>query len=136
MGVINHQKLTRQPGLQRAWASLKSALAGMVSIERREGPVNRQLSADQERLIRRTLELELSAARLALLREQREPYRQGLTTARDVLQRYFDGSDSQVASSLALLEELLTIDVQPARPDISNSLNLLRQLSGQPDLTP
>ena len=122
-----------EPGLQRAWASLKSALKGMISIERRDAPVARVLSSDEERLVRRTLELELSAARLALLREQGEPYRQGLTTAKDVLQRYFDTADAQVVSALALLEELLTMDIQPARPDISGSLTLLRQLSGQED---
>jgi uncharacterized protein HemX len=68
---------------------------------------------------------------LALLREQSEPYRQGLTSAKDALQRYFDTADVQVVSALALLEELLTMDIQPARPDISGSLTLLRQLSGQ-----
>jgi uroporphyrin-3 C-methyltransferase len=120
-----------EPGLQRAWASLKSALKGMISIERRDAPVARTLSAEEQRLIRRTLELELSAARLALLREQSEPYRQGLTSAKDALQRYFDTADVQVVSALALLEELLTMDIQPARPDISGSLTLLRQLSGQ-----
>ena len=122
-----------EPGLQRAWASLKSALKGMISIERRDAPVTRTLSSNEARLIRRTLELELSAARLALLREQGEPYRQGLTSAKDGLQRYFDTADSQVVSALALLEELLTMDIQPVRPDISGSLTLLRQLSGQAD---
>ena len=125
-----------EPGLERAWASLKSALKGMVSIERRDTPVPRQLSADQERLIRHTLELELSSARLALLREQGEPYRQGLAATKEVLERYFDNADSQVVSALALVEELLLIDVQPSRPDISTSLNLLRQLSGEGDSAP
>ena len=107
-----------------------------VSIERRDTPVPRQLSADQERLIRRTLELELSTARLALLREQGEPYRQSLAATKEVLQRYFDNADTQVVSALALVEELLLIDVQPSRPDISTSLNLLRQLSGEGDIAP
>ncbi len=122
-----------EPGLERAWASLKSALQGMISIERRAEPVARQVSGEQERLIRRTLELELSSARLALLREQGELYRQSLSAARDALIRYFDSADAQVTSALALLEELLLVDVEPVRPDISASLRLLRQLSSQQD---
>ena len=120
-----------EPGLGRVWASLKSALQGMISIEKRDDALNRQLSGEEERLIRRNLELQLGSARLALLREQGEPYRQGLAAARDLLQRYFDTADAQVVSSLALLEELLLVDVQPARPDISGSLNMLRTLVGQ-----
>ena len=125
-----------EPGLARAWASLKSALRGMISIERRDIAVSPQLTGEEERLVRRNLELQLATARLALLREQNEAYRQGLANAQNLLGRYFDRSDARVISALALLDELLTVDVRPARPDISASGNLLRQLGGQQDSAP
>jgi uncharacterized protein HemX len=134
------QRLTREPedvepGLARVWLSFKSALKGMISIEQREEALNRQLSGEQENLVRRNLALQLGTARLALLREQGEPYRQGLATARDLLQRYFDNTDPQVVGALALVDELILVDVQPPRPDISGSLILLRQLSSQEGAT-
>jgi uroporphyrin-3 C-methyltransferase len=122
-----------EPGLARAWASLKSALKGMISIEQTGANVSRALSGEDGRMVRRNLELQLASARLGLLREQSEAYRQGLSTARDLLQRYFDRSDGQVISALALLDELLTVDVRPPRPDISGSQNMLRQLASLED---
>jgi uroporphyrin-3 C-methyltransferase len=122
-----------EPGLERVWASLKSALKGMISIEQTDAPAGRALSGEDSRLVRRNLEVQLASARLALLREQNEAYQQGLSSARDLLKRYFDPEDGQVISALALLDELLTVNVRPSRPDIGGSEQMLRQLAGQQD---
>jgi hypothetical protein len=43
-----------------------------------------------------------------------------------VLERDFDVAAAEVEGALRLLGELRGFDVDPARPDISGSLNLLR----------
>ncbi len=115
-------------GFARVWQSLKSAIVGMVSIERRDDAVVRSLSAEEQALVRQQLELELVLARLGLVRGQREVFQQSLSAATALLERHYDTTAVSVESSIALLVELVDLDIAPARPDISGSLTLLRSL--------
>ncbi|HEY5623569.1 MAG TPA: uroporphyrinogen-III C-methyltransferase [Gammaproteobacteria bacterium] len=120
-------------GFDRVWDSLKSAIAGMVSIERRIDPVERALSSEEQALVRQQLELELSAARLGLVSGQAEVFDQSLAAAIALLERHFDTAEVVVESSLALLAEMRDLDIAPARPDISGSLEMLRTLADRED---
>jgi len=115
-----------EPGLGRVWLSLKKALAGMVSIQRQEDPAARALTVNEQTLVRRQLELELEMARLGLLRGQAEVFQVSLVAAKARLEEDFQASDPAVESSVALLEDMMALDIAPAPPDISGSLNLLR----------
>ena len=117
-----------EPGLSRIWLSLKQAVTGMISIERNEIPSHRALTAEEQALVRRQLELELEMARLGLLRAQTDVFRISLSTASALLTREFDNADPTVESAIALIEDMSRLDVDPTRPDISGSLNLLRGL--------
>jgi len=116
-------------GLARVWLSLKSAVAGMVSIERRDDSATPSLSADAQALVRQQLELELDLARIGLVRGRPEAFRQGLEIAKTLLERHFDTTEIAVESAIALLDEMAVLDVAPARPNISGSLSLLRSLA-------
>jgi uroporphyrin-3 C-methyltransferase len=117
-----------EPGLARLWASIKAALATLISVQRQDAPVERALSAADRMLIQRQLGVELQLARAALLMADTDSFRQSLGVASDLLQRHFDGSSAAVESALALLGGMRELDIAPARPDISGSLNLLRSL--------
>lgn len=119
-----------EPGLERLWRGVKDAFSSIVSVERRAGDVAMALSAEEERLARRQLALELQIARFALTRREVESYRASLTAARGLLERDFDIDAAEVESALALLDELLALEVAPALPDISRSLQTLRARSG------
>jgi uroporphyrin-3 C-methyltransferase len=116
-------------GFARVWDSLKRAVAGMVSIERRVDPVERALSSEEQALVRQQLELELAAARLGLVSGQPQVFDRSLAEAIDLLERHFDTAEVAVESSLALLMEMRELDIAPARPDISGSLEMLRALA-------
>ena len=75
---------------------------------------------------RRQLEVELELARIAALRGDEQAFLSGLEMAIAILQRDFDGAAGDVEGALALLGELRSFDIDPERPDISGSLNLLR----------
>ena len=122
-----------EPGLGRVWLSLKEAVAGMISVQRSDVPSSRSLTGEEQLLVRRQLALELEMARLGLLRSQAEVFAVGLNAARTLLRRDFDGSDPAVESAVALIEDMLRLDIDPARPDISGSLNLLRGLPDRAD---
>lgn len=120
-----------EPGFGRLWRGIKDALGGIIRVERREGSPQRLLGTAEQKLVRRGLELELELARLAALRGEPAGFRASLRSAERMLERDFDTSTAAVAGALALIEEVAEFDIAPAPPDISGSLNALRnELAG------
>ncbi|HET7132485.1 MAG TPA: uroporphyrinogen-III C-methyltransferase [Gammaproteobacteria bacterium] len=117
-----------EPGLERMWLALKHTLLGIVRVERRDTPVEHALSAAERLLGRRQLEVELTVAQTAVLRAQPQVFKTAVGTAIDLLQRDFDVQSADVDGALALLTEMRDMDVEPRRPDLSGSLNLLRTI--------
>ncbi len=116
-----------EPGLGRLWLAIKGTLLDLVRIERRDDPVPQAFSAAERVLARRRLEIELELARVAALRADAQAFKSGLETSIAILKSDFDASAADVEGALALLGELRTFDIEPAAPDISRSLNLLRE---------
>jgi uroporphyrin-3 C-methyltransferase len=118
-----------EPGLARLWISIKQMLLGLVRIERRDSPVPQALSAAERALGRRELEIELEVARTSALRAQAQAFQSALDRSLAVLERDFDTDSGDVDGARALLREMRNLDVDPKRPDISGSLNQLRQIA-------
>ncbi len=108
-------------------ALLWSSLSGLFRIREHDKPVSPMLPPEREYFLRENLRLQLSAARLALLRDDSVQYRATLTTTADWLEAYFSAEDARVKEFLQQLGQLSAIDVAPELPDISASLHLLRQ---------
>ena len=117
-----------EPGIGRLWLALKRTLLGLVRVERRDEPVAQALSAAERLVSRRRLEVELELARVAVLRVQPQVLQSSLTSAIDLLRRDFDADSAEVEGALTFLNEMREVDIQPRRPDISGSLNQLREL--------
>jgi uncharacterized protein HemX len=120
------EELDAEPGFDRLWIAVKSTLLDLVRVERRDDPVPQALSAAERVLSRRQLEIELELARIAALRGDEQAFLSGLETAITILERDFETASADVEGALALLGELRGFDIDPERPDISGSLNLLR----------
>jgi len=118
-----------EPGFERLWVAIKRTLLGLVRIERRDEPVAEALSAAERELGRRQVEIELEVARTAALRSQPQAFHSALDSAIAILQRDFDADSAEVEGALALLREMRSLDIVPKRPDISASLNRLRELA-------
>jgi uroporphyrin-3 C-methyltransferase len=106
---------------------LWSSLSGLFRIREHDKPVTPMLAPEREYFLRENLRLQLSAARLALLRDDDVQYRAILTTAGDWLNAYFDDEDAGVATLPVEIERLKVLDTVPQLPDISASLRLLHQ---------
>ena len=122
-----------QPGLDRLWLGVQNALRSIVSVERREAPVAPVLTAAEQQLARRQLQLELQLARFAATSGRQEGFASGVVAARALLERDFDAESVAVENAVTLLDELVDIDVAPVRPDISGSLRVLRALAAEGD---
>jgi uroporphyrin-3 C-methyltransferase len=114
-------------GAGRAWASMKNAMSGLVTVTPVEQARLTQLSPDAEHFLRSNIALQLQAARLALLRGEQAIFMQTLDDTSTLLRDYFDADSPQVAGALDTIAEIRGHVFAVEVPDISESLRLLRQ---------
>jgi len=110
--------------VREAWAELKQ----LVRIQHMEKPEAPLLAPPQSYFLRENLKLRLIGARLALLGRDEESYKADLRAAREWLERYFDMRDSGVAQAAAALRNLHSSEIIINVPDISATLDALRNL--------
>ncbi len=108
--------------LQDGWQGFQS----LVEIRYHEGELPRPLPQDQLYLLKQNLQLQLEAARLALLRRDQQLYTDSLERAADWLGRYFDPEKEEVKLLLTEIGRLKGEVIRPQLPDISASLRKLR----------
>jgi uroporphyrin-3 C-methyltransferase len=111
------QKLSRE-----IWQELKQ-LVRIDNTGKTEIPL---LPPNQEFFLRENLKLRLWSARLALLSRDENSFRQELKTAQLWTARYFDGKSSQGMRMLAELKKLASTSIAIELPDISPSLQAVR----------
>lgn len=116
-----------QSGVGRAWSSVKGAMAGLVKVTPPDQARLEVLTPDVEYFLRNNIALQLQAARLALLRGEQAIFEQSLDDTSALLRQYFDTDSTQVAGALETLDEIRGNIFATAAPDISGSLDLLRQ---------
>ena len=116
-----------QGGLSRAWASMKSAVSGLVKVTPPDQAKLALLSPDAEYFLRNNLALQLQSARLALLRGEQTVFLQTIDDTRTLMSQYFDVDSAQVISAQETLTEIRSSVFTSSVPDISESLRLLRQ---------
>ena len=114
-------------GASRAWASMKSAMSGLVKVTPPERAQLVQLSPDGEFFLRNNIALQLQSARLALLRGEQAIFEQTLDDTDALLGNYFDLNSAQVVGARETIAEIRGHVFTAAVPDISESLRLLRQ---------
>jgi uroporphyrin-3 C-methyltransferase len=114
-------------GVDRAWASVKGAVSGLVRITGPDESALPLLTPDAVYFVRTNLSLQLQAARLALLRGEQAVFEQSLDDAAAWLDEYFDTDSAPVSSALETIAEIRGGMVAVTKPDISGSLRLLRQ---------
>ena len=104
-------------------------LNGLVRFRRHEGESIRPLlTPDEAEYLEQHLRLALDRAQLAVLRRNQGIYETSLRAARDWLHRFVDPSRPAIGEAMAELDELRDIDLDLAPPDISRSLERLREL--------
>lgn len=116
-------------GMDRAWASVRSALDGVVKVRDADEVERPFVAPEGQYFLRANLSLQLQAARLALLRGEDEIFRQSLDDANAWLAEFYADDSAGVLSARETIAELRDSIFQVAMPDISGSLRLLRQFN-------
>lgn len=116
-------------GVDRAMASLKNAVGGVVSVRRADEAMQPLIAPEAQYFLRANLALQLQASRLALLRGEEDIFRQSLTDADAWLAEYYDPASTGVQNARTTIGEIRNSVLTVAMPDISQSLRLLRQFN-------
>lgn len=112
-----------------AWSALRRRFLGLFDYRTRSAIPPRPLLRPEETLyLELNVRLALERAQLGALRGDDAVYRTSLETAQGWLQDHLDGEDAAVQRVAAELGDLLRIDVAGGLPDISGSLNRLREV--------
>lgn len=98
---------------------------GMVTVRRRDVPLEPLLTPEQHYYVQQNLRLMLEQAQLALLQRKGGIYSRSLDKAANWVQSYFQLNESAQALR-ATLRELQQANVNPELPNISASLALLK----------
>ncbi|MDD5330983.1 MAG: uroporphyrinogen-III C-methyltransferase [Sulfuricella sp.] len=104
------------------WADMKQ----LVRIQNMENPEAPLLAPTQAYFLRENLRLRLLSARISLLRHDEVTYKSDLKAADTWLRRYFDVKAKPTQAALANLKQLASGPVSIEMPDISDSLNAVR----------
>ncbi len=124
--AVDQGEAEGESGLERAWSSVKKSVEGMVTIRRSDEKVTPLLAPEETYFLKRNLELQLQAARLAALRGQKSNFQESLRASRSWLSAYFDTDNAGVGAAIETLAAMEAEDIDPALPDISGSLRQLR----------
>ena len=125
------ETLDKQEWYWQLWNNISNSISRMVRITERDAPIAAPLTPDQQYYLQQNMNLMLEQAQVALLREQAELYQSSLKRVSDWLDQYLVIEDERTRAARAALTELQNWDVNPAVPDISESLIQLRKLVEQ-----
>jgi uroporphyrin-3 C-methyltransferase len=118
--------LTAEPIWKRLPRLLWQEIKSLVVIKRSGEARQALLLPGEEYFLTQNLRLELESARLAVLRADSGNLRASVVLIQSWLRQYYDTSDSAVINVMETLDQMQAIELQPALPDISSSVESLR----------
>lgn len=113
---------TWRGALRAMWDDILS----LVEIEDEQLPDGVLFDPKLRAVLEQNLKLELSSARLSLLQRDTTNYRVAIEIVQQALERYFDPQDAAVKSLSEMLKDARSVELAPALPDISGSLDAVR----------
>lgn len=116
-----------QKFIDKAW----SGISTVVRIRQHESALPAPLTPDQQYYLQQNMHLMLEQAQVALVRQQHELYQQSIVRTKQWLDQYVMVESANALALQTTLTELQAWQVAPALPNISGSLNDLRQLKQQ-----
>ncbi len=109
--------------LQDIWQDLRQ-MVRIENIEQNDIPL---LAPTQAFFLRENLKLRLLSARLELLSRDEASFKRDIRIAQQWLKEYFDTKSPEGAQAVSTLQKLVNSTIRIEMPDISNSLEAVRQ---------
>ncbi len=116
---------------QSVWQTLWNEAKTLVVVRHRDEKITPLLPPEESLYLRHNLRLTLQQAQIALLKEEQTLFRTLLQQASSWVETHFDQSAARTQNVVSTLKALGEQNIRQQRPDISGSLNLLRDLQKQ-----
>jgi uroporphyrin-III C-methyltransferase len=117
----------------RAWSSeMWDDIRQLIRVRSVNTPEALMLSPTESFFVRENLKLRLLNARLALLARNESSFRDDLNTAQETLLKYFDTGARSTQSAQAALRQVQANNLSIEMPDLSDSLNAVRNYKAKP----
>lgn len=116
---------------QSVWQTLWNEAKTLVVVRHRDEKITPLLPPEESLYLRHNLRLTLQQAQIALLKEEQTLFRTLLQQASVWVETHFDQSAARTQNVVSTLKALAEQNIRQQRPDISGSLNLLRDLQKQ-----
>jgi uroporphyrin-3 C-methyltransferase len=120
-----------ESGWQRLKAKIREFFTSIFQVRRAAGSAAPLLSPEEAFFLRRNLELELQAARVALLMANGPVYRASIGSARRWAEEHFLADDPGVRAFIDALGELEGRDISVVLPDVSGSLQVFSEVRSE-----
>ncbi|MCW8889828.1 MAG: uroporphyrinogen-III C-methyltransferase [Sedimenticola sp.] len=120
--VVPEEERSVETLLKDGWEGFKSVMV----IRHRDKPVSAMLPPEQQFFVYKNLELQLEAARLALLKGDPVLFASSLEQAEAWIGDFFDAEANATQAIQQAIADLKAVNVRPALPDISQSLAALQ----------
>ena len=112
--------------LKASWNKAMDKVDQLIVIQHHDEPVKPLMSPEQTFFLQQNLHLMLEQAQMALLQRKQQAYDASLDKASHWIGTHFDADNATSQAMLRGLSELQQINVAPELPDISGSLNSLK----------
>ncbi len=106
--------------------SMWGDLVKLVEIKDQEIPDEILFDPELRYFLHQNLQLELTSAKLSILRRDSDSMKASLTRVADILKRYFDVEAAPVKTILEQLGKMENTNLKPPMPEITQALNLLK----------
>jgi uroporphyrin-3 C-methyltransferase/uroporphyrinogen III methyltransferase/synthase len=125
--------LARATDTWRNWShEMWDDIRQLIRVRTVDNPDALMLSPSESYFVRENLKLRLLNARLALLSRNEGTFRDDLNTAQQMLVKYFDTKARSTQAAQALLRQVQANNVTIDVPDLSESLNAVRNYKSKP----
>jgi len=115
---------------RRLGYAIWSDLVDLVEVKDADLPDSVLFDPELRYFLQQNLRLELASARLAVLRRDKANLVASVGLVKTLLNAYYDENDAGVKSIIARLDEAATLELAPAMPNITGSLDVIRQQRG------
>lgn len=121
----------KEEAAQGQWKDVALSMWGdlvkMVEIKDQAVPDEILFDPELRYFLHQNLQLELTSAKLSVLRRDTNSMNASLSRVNEILKRYFDTESNAVSGVVTQLDEMQTVDLNPPMPEATESLNLLKQ---------
>ena len=111
---------------QRGWQEFRKDIRDLIRIQKIDKPELPLLAPEQAFFLHENVKLRLLGARVALLAHDESSFKGDVKAASEWLARYYDAGNKTVVAAQATLKQLQQTDFGDRVPDISASLDAVR----------